>query len=243
MGADHARDEASTAVGEGRGPSPLSESLEEIASLTSHQRRLFDIVADHPDGLTVAELAVLVSSHDNTVRGHLEALEGRGLVLSSLRPPSGRGRPSKVYRSTVTQPHLPGEHLASLVRSLLASLADDGGAARALGRRWAEDLMAEDRFDSRSLTPLAEIEALFAHMGFAPVARPGGTIELGACPFVEPGVPLRPTVCALHQGALESLTAAVARNRPALGITGVELHPFSGHGCTITIQGTATTEE
>lgn len=224
------------------GPAPIAEPLEEIASLTAHQRRLFDIIADHPEGLTVAELAVLVSSHDNTVRWHLETLESRGLVQATVRPPSGRGRPSRTYRSTATPPHLPGEHLASLVRSLVSSVADDSGTARALGRRWAEDLIAEGRFDPHTITPLAEIETLFARMGCAPVACAGGTIELGRCPFLEPGLPLPTAVCDLHQGALEALTAAVARNRPALGITGVELHPYSGHGCTIRIRTTDTKE-
>ncbi|MGM0386587.1 MAG: helix-turn-helix transcriptional regulator [Actinomycetota bacterium] len=229
----------SVTSGDTQGPSPSTRSLEAIASLTTHQRRLFDIVADHPTGLTVRQLAVLVASHENTVRGHLEALEKRGLLRASTRPSRGRGRPSKVYRTTAAAPHLPGEHLASIIRSLVGSLADDGGgAARALGRRWAEDLIAEGKFDSHTLTPLAEIEALFARMGCAPEVCAAGTIELGHCPFLEPGVELPPAVCALHQGALEMLTAAVARNRPALGITGVELHPYSGHGCTIRIRTT-----
>lgn len=226
-----------------KGPGPSATMLEEVASLTTHQRRLFDIVADHPAGLTVSQLAALVASHENTVRGHIEALESRGLLQASTRPPRGRGRPSKVYRATVSAPHLPGEHLASLIRSLVGALGDgDVGAARALGRRWAEDLMAEGKFDPHTLTPLAEIEALFARMGCAPAVCAGGTIELERCPFLEPGIELPPAVCALHQGALETLTAAVARNRPALGITGVELHPFSGHGCTIRIRTTDTRE-
>lgn len=223
-----------------QGPWPSAGLVDDIASLTSHQRRLYDIVADHPNGLTVSEIAVLLSSHENTVRGHLEALEERALVRSTTRPPRGRGRPSKVYRAVASSPHLPGEHLASLVRSLVNSLTNDGGAARALGRRWAEDLIAEGRFDPHTLTPLLEIETLFAHMGCGPEVCAGGTISLTRCPFVEPGAPLPSAVCSLHRGALETLTETVARNRPALGITGVELHPFSGHGCTIRIRTRGT---
>lgn len=217
------------------GPDPGS-SAAELAALTPHQRRLFELVADHPGGLTVAELAALLSAHPNTIRGHLETLTARGLVRSSLRASPGRGRPSNVYQSTTAPPQVPGAHLASLLRSVVGSLAGDDGAARALGRTWADVLIAEGKFDSHTVTPIAEFDMLFARMGCNPATSPGGMIELRTCPFAEKGRPLPTGVCALHQGAVEALAADIARHRPALGITGVELRPFDGQCCTVHIR-------
>lgn len=219
------------------GPRPSSDVVEEVARLTAHQRRLFDLLAARPAGLTVSELAVLLGSHENTVRGHLETLEARHLVRSTTRLPKGRGRPSRVYQARAATPHLPGEFLAGLIRTLMSTLAPerDDGVARTLGRVWALDLMAEGRFDAHTVDPLRELETLFAQMGCAPQACSGGVLELRHCPFMEPGTPLPSSVCSLHRGAIETLVDRVARNRPCLGITGAELTPRTGQGCLIRV--------
>lgn len=215
------------------GPQPVSLVMNNVARLTAHQRRIFDLIAESSAGLTVGELATLVGSHGNTVRGHIDVLEERQLVRSTTRLPAGRGRPSRVYQARATTPHLPVEYLAGLVRALVGSLAGDDGAARALGRTWATDLVNDGRVDVWTLDPLRELESLLARMGCAPRRCPGGGIILQSCPFMDPGAPLPVSMCVLHEGAVEALVDAMARNRPALGITGVELVARTGQGCMV----------
>jgi len=218
------------------GPPPAGVVVDGVARLSPHQRRLFDILVDRPGGVTVSELAGLAASHEKTVRGHLEALRARNLVRSTVRPAIGRGRPSLVYEAQAGAPEMPGEYLASVVRTLVGTLAEDDGAARALGREWARDLIATGRFDARVAEPVREFERLFARMGCVPLVAADGALHLRHCPFMEPEIPLPMAVCALHQGAVELLGEQVVHHRPDRGLAAAELHARTPEGCLIRLR-------
>lgn len=120
------------------------------------RRRLLRLLADRPDGATVAELSAVLGGHVNTARGHLEGLRKPGLV-ERRRDGSGRaGRPAWIYslspigRSAArrTDEGSPQDEYAQLATAFTEHLAEQPGArevARSVGLRWGSSLREPDR--------------------------------------------------------------------------------------------------
>lgn len=215
------------------GPAPAVGAVAEIGRLTTHQRRLFDVLAEHPQGLTVRELAELLNAHANTVRGHLDSLEERGLVRSTVRPAAGRGRPSRLHQVRAASPATAGEYMVSIVNSLVSGLsADDEGAAERLGRAWGDSLVAAGRFELHPSNPRRALEVFLARMGSDPHIGPAGELELHHCPFMQADQPLPRTLCAFHRGAVEALVEAMAGPE-----AGVEMRAGTGDWCRVSLRG------
>jgi predicted ArsR family transcriptional regulator len=149
--------------------------------------------------MTIAELAAATGLHRTAVGTHLTRLVEIGLAEREVTPPAGRGRPVTVFRAVEPDPY----------RTLSAWLAEGvrtGSDARAVGRS-VGGRMAE--VDGDGIGGLVR-EA--SRLGFAPELRSRrrrGQFELvlHACPFADLASVDPDTVCELHLGLAEGLTA------------------------------------
>jgi predicted ArsR family transcriptional regulator len=116
------------------------------ANLGASKRRIVERLkrAD----VTVAELADALDMTEAGVRQHLDALADNGLVVSSTRPASGRGRPPTVWTLTdLAQDLFPDRHddltldLISAVRTALG----DAGLVQVIQARAAAQRAAYER--------------------------------------------------------------------------------------------------
>jgi len=195
---------------------------------------------------TVAEVARETGWHENTVRGHLQALhrdgyattepsvrgEGRGTACGDKRS-EGRGRPSQQWRATWRAPADPYAALASVFAATLAKVSEAPASdARAAGHAWGETL---GNTLPRAASPDAarrSILELMRSQGFAPEPSKTTTtttipteIVLHRCPLIEAASRHREVVCAAHHGMVTGALEAIgARDE------GSELLPFSAPG-------------
>ena len=150
--------------------------------------------------LDSAQLAEMTGLHANTVRSHLEVLEGAGLVSRRPAPSGARGRPRIVYSRTGR-----GDGSSMLARILLARIARDKhpqAAAESAGRAWV-DALPEHRPAS-----VEELVALFDEMGFTPEDAGGGCIRFHQCPFhAMLETEHAELACAIHLGMLRGAVA------------------------------------
>ena len=212
----------------GYGPRPSGPVLR---PLTRAQSRVL-LVLQGGDGLmSLATLAATTGLHQNTVRGHLEALEAAGLVTRSTFAPDGPGRPAVGFEAVAADEGSASPEYAGLARALAASIhrtsrdpREDGVAA---GRDWGHELAAS-RSRPRRVGAAArrQVVALFDEIGFAPEAdRSASEVRLTRCPLLDAAVEYPDVVCAVHlgiaRGALEEYDTDPAD---------VALHPFSEPG-------------
>ncbi|MCH5671026.1 helix-turn-helix transcriptional regulator [Streptomyces gilvus] len=173
--------------------------------------------------LGVTETAERIGVHPNTVRFHLDALVGEGLVERQVQEPSGRGRPRTVYAPRPGMDRGGRRGYQLLARMLLSHLTATGAGATAAatetGRAWG-------RFLVEPLPPFAppgpeesaaRLVRLLDDLGFAPDPETGpvpSRIRLRHCPFLELAEEHGNLVCPLHlalmQGALAELDAPLA---------------------------------
>lgn len=153
--------------------------------------------ADQP--LTIAALARLTGLHRTAVGTHLGRLASAGLAEREVSAPAGRGRPVTVFRAVERDPYRElSRWLAEGVRT--------GAGARRLGRDVGARLADTDDDAVAALT----LEA--SRLGFAPelCRRPtAGEFELvlHTCPFADLASVDPDTVCELHLGLAEGITA------------------------------------
>ncbi|MEV6948068.1 helix-turn-helix domain-containing protein [Streptomyces sp. NPDC051172] len=201
------------------------------AHRSARRREVLDVLRTAAAPLGVAETAERIGVHANTVRFHLEALAGEGLVERRVLEPSGPGRPRTVY---VPRPGMDRGGTRSyrlLAQMLLGRIAATGPDARSTameaGRAWGRSLV-EPPPPSRRPTPeesAGRLVELLDGLGFAPDPE-GGTapsrIRLRHCPFLELAEEYGQLVCPLHlalmQGALAELRAP---------LTATDLEPFA----------------
>ena len=170
--------------------------------------------------LDSAQLAQVTGLHANTVRSHLEVLEGAGLVSRRPVPSGARGRPRIVYGRTGR-----GDGSSMLARILLARIARDKqphAAAESAGRAWM-DALREHRPAN-----VEELVALFDEMGFAPEDAGGGCIRFHQCPFQAMlETEHAELACAVHLGMLRGAMARMG------GADGVRLEPLVEPGTCV----------
>lgn len=190
---------------------------------------IFRAVAEGDDPKTIAALREAFTLNHTTIRQHLAILVEAGLLVESVAPPTGPGRPRLQYSvapgvaGTWTNDG-PYERLALMLLEAMSS----GRAAREIGfehgQRVAEDLQGiADPFDA--------VETGVAREGFAPQRASAGenvVLTLTTCPFANAADVDPTTVCQLHLGLAEGLAAGV-------GGVDVELQPRPPHraGCQL----------
>lgn len=203
------------------------------------RRRIAEVLARNPGGMTPAELADAVGLHHNAVRRHLEVLARAGVVRSERDAAAGRpGRPSRRYLLVADEGIAEAGH-RELVR-LLVELVRRTGAREEDVESFGRD---EGLLLGRDLDGTAGVIGTLAGLGFSPddvtedAARRRGErdVVLRRCPFADAvladGGHL---VCALHRGlTLGVLDAAV----PDAHLAGFEVRDPVDAGCRIRVRG------
>lgn len=205
--------------------------------MSESRRRLLDMLNNQPEPTTQAALVKLAGLHPNTVREHLEALVGQGLVSRERAVPSGRGRPAWLYETTGADAPSDGEYavLASvLAASLARSSADPAQAGADAGNDWGREL-ARNRGASPT-TPIAareQVMHLLDDLGFAPVSDSDDprNVRLTRCPLLEAAHKHPEVVCGVHLGIIHGAYAEY-------GVEAIDtaLLPFAEPGaCRLTL--------
>ena len=193
--------------------------------MSERRQQVLDVIQRAADPVGVSEIADRIGVHPNTVRFHLDALVGDGIVERVPDTPSGPGRPRAGYRPRPGLARGSARRyrvLAEILLSHLSATSDDpAAAATAAGRTWGAHLVPR-RAPSQAVTrddAVDRLTAMLRDLDFAPepVAGDDGSpdrIRLRHCPFLELAEPHRDLVCPLHlglmQGALTELRAPVA---------------------------------
>ncbi|MCO1654543.1 helix-turn-helix transcriptional regulator [Pseudonocardia humida] len=206
------------------------------AALAAPARRaLLRALRDSDRPLELRELAAATGSHPNTVRFHLAALTGAGLVTGRAEASGARGRPRMRYRPAAAPAAL-GTGYELLAAALAAGWdradPDPVAAAERTGRATAARLVPSREPEDGS-SELAPLVGLLAELGFAPdVPGPpdeGPTeIRLHACPFLSVAAAHPEVVCTLHLGLLRG-----ALDRLGIAATAPELRPFVDPGVCV----------
>lgn len=209
------------------------------------RRRIAEVLAAAPAGLTPFELADAVGLHHNAVRRHLDVLARAGVVASEREAAAGRpGRPSRRYRLIAVDGLAEAGH-GELVR-LLLQLVRRAGA----GEREVEDFgRDEGRLMGRDGEGISKLVQTLAGLGFAPddvtpdVARQAGELDVRLlhCPFAaavlaEGGA----LVCALHRGLTLGVLDVAA---PDAYLAGFEIRDPIAAGCRVHVRGLPSAPE
>lgn len=169
---------------------------------TDAQGRVLAVLAQRDSPTTLAELAEITGLHENTLRGHLDALHQAGHVSRLRVTPSGRGRPAWSYVAREA-PH------AALALALSRGLENNPGAtAREIGesggRAWGEQL--RELFDEDDQTPHGRLMLVLEHVGFGPeISADRRSVRLTRCPFIDTARAHPEAVCSVHLGLIKGV--------------------------------------
>ena len=199
---------------------------------TGAQGRVLAALALRDAPTTLAQLVEITGLHENTLRGHLDALHQACQVTRFRAPPSGRGRPAWSYVAREA-PYV------ALAQALARGLETNPGATaretgESGGRAWGEQLRA--LFDEDDQTPHERLMRALAHVGFGPeTSTDASFIRLTSCPFIDAARAHPEAVCSVHLGLIEG----------ALGesLDPAALQPFAEPGaCLVTLAVPVTQE-
>jgi len=212
------------------GPEP-TPVLRAPVALSEQRLRVLEYVREHSP-VRVADAATFLDLHPNTVREHLEAIAGLGLVERSTATALGRGRPATLYRATAADPAVAVRDYAGLAIALAGQLArtsaSPGPDARAAGIEWGRELVDEP---SPSGDPRQSVLDALARLGFAPDDEddaPGvhRGIALRRCPLLDAARRYPAVVCQVHLGIVEGMLDRLG----APDSRGLDLNPFAEPG-------------
>jgi predicted ArsR family transcriptional regulator len=162
--------------------------------------RIFRYIADETEPVGVAELTDHLGLNHNAIRQHLAHLVAAELVVESVAPAGGRGRPRLNYvlhpnaesKWGVTGPY---ERLSLWLAEILRTGDSAFDVGRRVGRRRRLGALAAD--------PANAMFDQMARNGFEPTSRRRGDaieITLTTCPFETTALADPDTVCELHRG-------------------------------------------
>ncbi|PKW26099.1 putative ArsR family transcriptional regulator [Phycicoccus duodecadis] len=169
---------------------------------TDAQGRVLAALTRRGAPTTLAQLVEVTGLHENTVRGHLDALHQASHVTRLRARPAGRGRPAWAYVAREAP-------YAALAQSLARGIeASPGATARETGesggRAWGERLRAV--FDGDERTPRERLLLTLEHVGFGPEPSPDPTVvRLTRCPFLDAARAHPAAVCSVHLGLIEGV--------------------------------------
>jgi predicted ArsR family transcriptional regulator len=160
---------------------------------------------DEHGAASLTELADVAGAHVNTVRPHLQAMEGDGVVQSRQRAAQGPGR--RVIEYYLSEPlSVADSDLMAMTELLAAALARaqlDPPQLRRIGADWGRFLSGRPGGDD----PEGTVRTVLGRFGYG--------VELGddqvrlsrcLCPLVSPDSPH--TICALITGVTEGALGA-----------------------------------
>lgn len=208
------------------GPAPDEPRTRSGRPLSPTRSNLLALLRSQAEPVTLAALVMLSGLHENTLRGHLDALERDRLVSRTRSEPRGRGRPAWLWSA---EPAAGSEYagLAStLARTLHRTSSDPARDARAAGEEWGRDL-ARDQEPTAGSNPRDRVVDLLATTGFGP-EDDGVRIRLTRCPLLEAAREHPEIVCGVHTGLIDGALAE-------FGATGsrAELVPFAEPGACL----------
>lgn len=201
-----------------------------------NRRRVFELVREHDGAIDAAELAAQMGLHTTTVRFHLDALCGEGVVERTRITRAGVGRPRTGYLAVPER--LDYRILAEILALELGDTIDERRRrAESAGRRWAGQIMAGSAWKESAEQRETLIATVFALTGFSPELTPDPastgswqTIRLHTCPVRDLARAHPEVGCALHRGLLQGLLAHPAAGKGSSGTPRpamrAELEPF-----------------
>ncbi|MEO6987690.1 MAG: helix-turn-helix domain-containing protein [Aquihabitans sp.] len=215
--------------------SDLQQQAKALGDPTRH--RIFRLLADSNEPLSVSDLVEHVGHTHNAIRQHLTKLLAAGLVVETVAEPDGRGRPRLLYevagsadsRWGVVGPY---ERLATLLAEVLESGDDPVDVGRRAGRALTMRTEAHSNEDPALPLSMRTFIGEMVRQGFEPHPEDGqqGTdIALRACPFESAAVANPATVCGLHQGMIEGMAQSVG----GLVIDELVIRRADGHDCHV----------
>lgn len=191
------------------------------------------LLRDQDQPCALAALSGLSGLHENTLRGHLLALEEAGLVSRSTATPDGRGRPASLWTAVPSPP--PSEYAAlagALAAALARTSADPVGDALVSGTEWGTRLVREHAPDDATDTAdgrRRHVVDLMDRLGFAPESSPDGQqVRLTRCPLLEVAHQHPDIVCTVHTGLVRGALAELGDES-----TDVSLEPFAEPGACL----------
>lgn len=185
----------------------LQEQARALGDPTRHE--IFRYIVEAARPVDIAELTDHLGLNHNAIRQHLAKLVAAGLVTEDHAPATGRGRPRLVYRLDpaadsrwgVTGPY---ERLSVLLAEMLRS----GDSAVEVGQRSVRPQRGEAVAGD---DPVAFVVDAMNRQGFDPVIRNARgqrvDVVLRTCPFESAVLADPDTICDLHLGIVEGLTA------------------------------------
>jgi predicted ArsR family transcriptional regulator len=200
-------------------------------ALSGQRLRVLGYVRAHSP-VRIADVAAALELHPNTVREHLDAVVGLGLVERSTAITVGRGRPATLYRASAADPAVAIRDYAGLATALAGHLARTSTHperdARAAGVEWGRELIDES---SHADDPRQSVLEALARLGFAPdddtddASAPRG-IALRRCPLLDAARRYPAVVCQVHLGIVEGMLDRLGVHQ----LDGLDLVPFAEPG-------------
>ncbi len=192
---------------------------------TGAQGRVLAVLAQRDSPTPLAELVEITGLHENTLRGHLDALHQAGHVSRLRATPSGRGRPAWSYVAREAP-------YAALALALSRGLENNPGATAGEagasgGRAWGEQL--RELFDEDGRSPDERLMLALEHVGFGPeISADRTSVRLTRCPFIDTARTHPEAVCSVHLGLITGVLG-----RP---LDRAALQPFAEPGaCLVTL--------
>jgi len=175
---------------------------------TRHE--IFRYLADADTPVDVAELTAHLGLNHNAIRQHLAKLMDAQLVVESVAPAIGPGRPRLRY---VVDPSTDSRWGATgpyeRLSMLLTEIVRTGDTPIEVGRRAG----LRQRLGAAPVDhPATEFVEQMARLGFQPTVRRHNDVvdvTLEVCPFTSAVLTDPDTVCELHLGLAEGLAEAV----------------------------------
>lgn len=197
-------------------------------ALSPSRAQVLDLVRRNRDGVTLSAIARFTGLHENTVRGHLEALRADDQVERTRGEPAGRGRPPWVWSPRASTDDSGGyAGLASALARTIAEHTDDADRlAMEAGRTWGRSL---GHGATGSGDVVADVATLMRSLDYEPRREPGSTtINLHACPLLDAATAHPEVVCTVHHGLVRgALEAHGAADHPS------SLEPFAAPGTCV----------
>jgi predicted ArsR family transcriptional regulator len=202
--------------------------------LSAARSAILAAVRDQPEAVSLAALVRLTGSHENTVREHLNALLGAGLVRRRLAPSKGRGRPAWLYDCWESDPEQ-AEYAglaAALARSLARTSPDPRAAAREAGEEWGRELAAARLVADPHIVGPGIVVALLDELRFEPVVDEETVVDvrLMQCPLLETAYRQQDVVCEVHLGLVRGALRQLGSDPE-----GARLMPFAEPGACLLV--------
>ena len=191
------------------GPEP-TPVLRAPVALSGQRLRVLEYVRAHSP-VRVADAATALDLHPNTVRDHLDAIAGLGLVERTTATTLGRGRPAALYCVSAADPTVAVHDYAGLATALAGHLARTSAHperdGRAAGIEWGRELI--DEGSQAGGDPRQSVLEALTRLGFAPdddEDTPGHRgIALRRCPLLDAARRYPAVVCQVHLGIVEGM--------------------------------------